>query len=332
MVKAIGIHRHGTGAELSQLELPVPQPGPHEVLIRVVCSSVNPADIRAREPSARRVIARTFPLVLGYDVSGVVQDVGECATTFAPGDEVCGSATLKGQASNAEFVVVDERSLQPKPSHMSHADAAALSLAGVTALECLERALRVVQADRVLIHAGAGGVGHLQLQFARALGLEVWTTAGADASVAACERFGAHRVCDYRHQDFVQICKHESGTGGMPIIMDNVGGDVFLRSMEALAPLGVLVSIVPTPASVAEKIFPKAASLIYHVMGAASLWGIDPHSQGSALSRVLNLALTHNIRAHVSRRWPIRDLALAHAQIESGRTIGKVVIDVEGGW
>lgn len=331
-MKAIGIHRHGTGVELGQLELPVPKPGPHEVLIRVVCSSVNPADIRAREPSTQRVIARTFPLVLGYDVSGVVHDVGECATRFARGDEVFGSPSLRGQGSNAEFVVVDERTLHPKPSHMSHAEAAALSLAGVTALECLERARMVVQADHVLVHAGAGGVGHLQLQFARALGFEVWATAGTDASVAACKCFGAHRVYDYRQQDFVQVCKHDAGAGGMPIIMDNVGGDVFVRSMEALAPMGVLVSIVPTPVPVAEKLFPKAASLIHHVMGAASLWGIDPGSQGSALSRVVHLALQHDIRAHVSHRWPIRDLALAHAQIESGRTIGKVVIDVEGGW
>ncbi|WP_431113092.1 quinone oxidoreductase family protein [Variovorax paradoxus] len=331
-VKAFGILRHGTSAELRQLELPVPKPGPFEVLVRVVCSSVNPADIRARAPSAQRVIARTFPLVLGYDVSGVVESVGKCATRFAPGDEVFGSPSLKGQGANAELVLVDERSLQPKPRDMSHAEAAALSLAGVTALECLERAQSITHARRLLIHAGAGGVGHLQLQLARALGFEVWATAGSDASVAACKRFGADKVCDYREQDFVQACRDEAGAGGMPIIMDNVGGDVFARSMDALAPLGVLVSIVPTQTPVAGQLFPKAASLVYHVMGAESLWAIDPGSQGRALGRVVQLALQHGIRAHVSHRWPVRDLALAHAQIESGRTIGKVVIDVQDGW
>jgi NADPH2:quinone reductase len=302
------------------------------VLVRVVCSSVNPADIRARAPSAQRMIARTFPLVLGYDVSGVVESVGECATRFAPGDEVFGSPSLVGQGANAELVLVDERSLQPKPADLSHAEAAALSLAGVTALECLERAQRTTHARRVLIHAGAGGVGHLQVQFARALGFEVWATAGGDDSVAACRRFGADKVCDYRKQDFVQACKEEAGAGGMPIIMDNVGGDVFMRSMEALAPLGVLVSIVPTHGNVADKLFQKAASLIYHVMGAESLWAIDPGSQGRALGRVVQMALQHGIRPQVSCRWPVRELASAHAQIETGRTVGKIVIDVQDGW
>lgn len=314
------------------MELPTPQPGPCEVRVRVVCSSVNPADIRARQPSAQRVITRTFPLVLGYDVSGVVESMGECVTSFAPGDEVFGSPSLRGLGANAECVLVDYRSLRHKPAQWSHAEAAAMPLAGVTALECLERAQAVTPARRLLVHAGAGGVGHLQLQFARALGLQAWATAGAPETVAACRRLGAERVINYRHEDFVAVCLNEAGPHGMPIIMDNVGGEVFERSMDALAPLGVLVSIVPTQAPVADKLFPKAATLVHHVMGAASMWNIDPHSQGRALDRVVALALRHDIRAQVSHRWPVRELALAHRQIESGRTIGKVVIDVEGGW
>lgn len=331
-MRAIGIHRHGTVSELQQLELPLPRPGPHEVRVRVVCSSVNPADIRARRPSAERVIARRFPLVLGYDVSGVVESVGEFVTGFEPGDAVFGSPSLNGQVgANAEQVLVDYRSLQRKPPELSHAEAAALSLAGVTALECLERALAITPARRLLVHAGAGGVGHLQLQFARALGLRAWATAGSPETIEACRRFGAERVIDYRREDFVDICREEAGPHGMPIIMDNVGGEVFTRSMEALAPLGTLVSIVPTAAPVADQLFPKAATLVHHVMGAASMWGIE-HSQGRALGRVVEMALRHGIRPHISQRWPVRDLALAHRQIEGGHTIGKVVIDVEGGW
>ncbi|MDH6594023.1 NADPH2:quinone reductase [Variovorax sp. TBS-050B] len=331
-MRAIGIHRHGTVSELQQLELPVPRPGPHEVRVRVVCSSVNPADIRARRPSAERVIERRFPLVLGYDVSGVVERVGEFVTGFAPGDEVFGSPSLTGQhGANAEQVLVDHRSLQRKPPELSHAEAAALSLAGVTALECLERALAITPARRLLVHAGAGGVGHLQLQFARALGLRAWATAGSPETIEACRRHGAERVIDYRREDFVALCREEAGPHGMPIIMDNVGGEVFTRSMEALAPLGTLVSIVPTAVPVAGQLFPKAATLVHHVMGAASMWGIE-HSQGRALGRVVEMALRHGIRPHISQRWPVRDLALAHRQIEGGHTIGKVVIDVEGGW
>lgn len=331
-MKAMAIHRHGTASELVRIDLPTPHPGPHEVRVRVVCSALNPADIRAREPAAQRQIARQFPLVLGYDVSGVVDSVGECVTSFAPGDAVFGSPALGGQGANAEFVCVDHGSLQPKPDILSHAEAAALSLAGTTALECLERGLAIAPARQVLVHAGAGGVGHLQLQIARALGLCAWATAGSAQTLRACAEFGAARAIDYRSEDFVAVCREATGGAGMPLVMDNVGGPVFERSLEALAPLGTLVSIVPTPVPVAQQLFLKAATLVYHVMGAASMWAIDPAAQGRALGRLVALVRHHGVRPHVGSRWPIRELAQAHRLIEYGRTIGKIVIDVEGGW
>lgn len=309
-----------------------PEPSSHEVLVRVVCSSVNPADIRARSPSAQRVIPRTFPLVLGYDVSGVVESVGDCVRGFAIGDAVFGSPALTGQGANAEYVLVDYRSLCHKPTSWSHAQAAALSLAGVTALECLERAAACNERRLVLVHAGAGGVGHLQIQLARALGWGVWATAGSQESIAACHRLGAERVINYRDEDFVAVCLAQAGYRGIPTIMDNVGGEVFARSVEALSPLGTLGSIVPAPHPANGGLFPKAATLIYHVMGAASLWGIDPAEQGRALSRLVGIALEHDIAPLIGYRWKVCDLAHAHQQIETGRTIGKVVVDVEGGW
>lgn len=279
-MKAMGLNRHGDASELRLLDIERPVPSSHDVLVRVVCSSVNPADIRARAPSAQRVIARTFPLVLGYDVSGVVESIGDGVQGFAVGDAVFGSPSLKGQGANAEFVLVDCRSLCHKPANWSHAQAAALSLAGVTALECLERAAACSQQRLVMVHAGAGGVGHLQIQRARALGWRVWATAGNPHSIATCRRLGAERVINYRDEDFVAVCLADAGHQGMPVIMDNVGGEIFARSMEALSPLGTLVSIVPAPHPPTHTLFSKAATLIHHVMGAASLWGVDPGAQG----------------------------------------------------
>lgn len=331
-MKAMGMERHGDASELRLLDLERPVPSSHQVLVRVVCSSVNPADIRARAPSAQRVIPRTFPLVLGYDVSGVVESVGDSVRGFAVGDAVFGSPALTGQGANAEYVVVDYRSLCHKPTAWSHAQAAALSLAGVTALECLDRAAACDERRCVLVHAGAGGVGHLQIQLARALGWRVWATAGNPDSMALCHRLGAERVINYREEDFVAVCLAEAGHHGMPTIMDNVGGEVFAKSMEALSPLGTLVSIVPSPHPAYGGLFAKAATLIYHVMGAASLWGVDPAAQGQALSRLVHIALEHEIVPTISHRWKVRDLAQAHRQVETGRTVGKVVVDVEDGW
>jgi NADPH2:quinone reductase len=237
-----------------------------------------------------------------------------------------------GGGANAEDVLVDFRSLCLKPASWSHAQAAAMSLAGVTALECLERAAACSERRLVLVHAGAGGVGHLQIQLARALGWRVWATAGNSDSIATCHRLGVERVINYREEDFVAVCLADAGYQGMPTIMDNVGADVFARSMEALSPLGTLVSIVPAHHPGSTVLFTKAATLIHHVMGAASLWGMDPAAQGRALSRLVGSALEHDIAPMINSRWRICDLAQAHRQIETGRTIGKVVVDVEDGW
>ncbi len=328
-MKAMVIQRYGTAQELEIIELPKPQPGTDDLLVRVICSSVNPADIRARSPGDNKRILRQFPVILGYDVSGIVEAVGANVNGFAPGDEVFGSPGLLKQGANAEYVLLDYRTVARKPSVLSFEEAAALSLAGTTALECLERGLRMTPSDRILIHAGAGGVGHLQIQLAKALGLQVWATAGRDETVQFCEKLGADVVLDYRKRDFVS----ETQPAGVSLIMDNVGGGIFERSMEALAPLGTLVSIAPTSSErVAELMFLKAATLIYHVMGASTLWGLDMSGQGQALGRLLEKVLNHGIRPHIGATYPIRDLATAHARIESGRTVGKIVIQVEDAW
>ncbi|UEX78198.1 quinone oxidoreductase family protein [Spiribacter halobius] len=327
----MGILRHGGVQELRHLELEKPEPGVGEVRVRVVCSAMNPADIRAREPSPARRIPRSFPLVTGYDVAGEVDAIGPGVSDLQIGDPVHGSPDLLRQGAHAEYVIVDHRRLRKIPSGWSWEMAAALPLAGVTALECLERARQTVAAERVLIHAGAGGVGHLQIQLARAMGLEVWTTAGRDESVALCSQLGARRVIDYRHASFVAACRE--ALPPLRIIFDNVGGACFEDSLEAIGPMGVLVSIVPTPSQqIAERLFLKAATVTHHVMGAATFTGIDPDAQGLALQRLVTLAESRAVAPHVSAVYRVRDLARAHEHLERGRTLGKVVIRVADGW
>ncbi|WP_437708490.1 NADP-dependent oxidoreductase [Sorangium sp. So ce448] len=331
-MKAIGIHHHGDASQLVPLELPDPAPGPHQVRVRVIASSVNPADIRARSaaPGPRR-IERQFPLVLGYDVSGIVDAVGPGVDDLAVGDEVFGSPSLFGQGANAERVVADSRTLARKPAALSHEQAACLSLAGVTAWECLSRA-RPALGAAVLVTAGAGGVGHLQLQLARHLGLRVVATASRPESTALCRDLGAAVVLDHTTQDVGQACRDLTGGAGVAVAFDNAGGRALDQALDAVAPMGTVVSIVPTPAPVADRLFMKAASLIYHVMGAATIWRLDPHAQGRALAAVAELAAQGHVRPIVSASYPVRELSQAHRAIESGRTIGKIAIRVAEGW
>ncbi|KYF82788.1 hypothetical protein BE11_23175 [Sorangium cellulosum] len=331
-MKAIGIHRHGDASQLGRLELPAPEPGPHQVRVRVIASSVNPADVRARSaaPGPRR-IERQFPVVLGYDVSGTVDAVGPGVDDLAVGDEVFGSPSLFGQGANAELVVVDGRTLARKPAALSHEQAACLSLAGVTAWECLARAQPAAGAT-VLITAGAGGVGHLEVQLARHLGLRVVATASRPGSIALCRELGASVVLDHATQDVGQACRDLTGGAGVAAAFDNAGGSALDQALDAVAPMGTVVSIVPTPAPVADRLFMKAASLVYHVMGAASIWRLDPHAQGRSLAAVAALAAQGHVRPVVAASYPVRELAQAHRAIESGRTTGKIAIRVADGW
>jgi NADPH2:quinone reductase len=330
-MRAIGLHRYGGPDELVELDLPPPQPGPDDVLVRVAACSVNPADLRARAPAASRNIERGFPLVLGYDCAGVVETVGSRASGWRPGDIVMGSPSLLRPGANAEWVAVDGRSLALVPDELGLLEAAALPLAGVTALECLERG-RAAAGGPVLVQGGAGGVGHLQIQLAKALGCRVIATAGRPESVALCRRLGADVVVDYRQHDVAEEVRRLTGGRGVPVVFDNVGGDTLAASIDAVAPMGTVVAIAPTPAAPTERLFMKAASLTYHLMGAAAFWGLDPGAQGAALGRLLHFVRNGQVRPHVSQVLPIRELAAAHRQLESGRTLGKVVLDVEGGW
>lgn len=331
-MKAIGIHRHGDASQLVPLVLPEPAPGPHQVRVRVIASSVNPADIRARSPApGPRRIERQLPLVLGYDFSGVVDAVGTGVEDLAVGDDVFGSPSLFGQGANAQRVVVDSRTIARKPAALSHEQAACLSLAGVTAWECLARA-RTAAGATVLITAGAGGVGHLELQLARHFGLRAVATASRPASTALCRELGAAVVLDHATQDVGQACRDLTGGAGVAAAFDNAGGSALDQALDAVAPMGTVVSIVPTPVPVADRLFMKAASLVYHVMGAASIWRLDPHAQGRALAAVAALAEQGHVRPVVSASYPVRELSQAHRAIESGRTLGKIAIRVEDGW
>jgi NADPH2:quinone reductase len=327
-MRAMVCHRHGGPEVLEPADLPAPTPAPHDLLVAVHATSVNPVDTKIRRGVS---VPRPFPLVLGFDVSGVVVACGPAVTGWAPGDEVVGCAHLFGRGANAELALLDARAAAAKPSTVDHGTAAALPLVGLTAWEALHDRARIRGGETILVHAGAGGVGHVAVQLARLHGCRVLTTAGRPESIAFCrERLGADEVIDYRTTDFAERVRALTDGRGLRVVVDTVGDDTFRRSVACVAPGGQLVTILgASPGDEAPKLLYRSITVHYEFMGAHVAHQLDPAAQGRALAGMAALVDRGLLVPHVSMRLPLARVADGHAQVETGRTIGKVVVDVD---
>ncbi|MFZ5890526.1 MAG: quinone oxidoreductase family protein [Myxococcota bacterium] len=321
------ISKETGGADVLKLEeQPAPEPKEHDLLVEVHATSVNPVDIKVRSSGA----GRSFPLILGYDVSGVVVDVGARVQGFRRGDEVYGCPNLFGNGANADLALLDSRACAKKPTSVDHATAASLPLVGLTAWESLHDRARIHAGQTILIHAGAGGVGHIAVQLARLHGCHVLTTAGRGESVEFCrEALRADDVIDYNQTDFVARVREISNGVGLPVVFDTVGDDVFQRSIDCVAPCGTLVTILgSTPGDRSSTLLFRSISVHYEFMGARVAYGVQPEEQGGVLRSLAKLVDRGLLRPHVSQRLPLERVADGHRQVETGHTIGKVAITV----
>lgn len=327
-MKAAVIHQQGGPEVLRIEEHAVPRPGPTELLVQVQTSSVNPVDVKIRTTSGTR---RTFPLILGYDASGVVVEVGEAVKGFRPGDAVFGCPNLMGQGAHAAFALLDHRTTARTPARIGHRDAGTLPLVGLTAWEALHDRARIQPGQTILIHGGAGGVGHIAVQLARLHGCRVVTTAGRAESIAYCrDVLRADEVIDYTKEDFVARVNELSQGVGLPVVLDTVGGKVFERSIACVAPGGQLVTILgatPSDAAATTLLF-RSITVHYEFMGARLAYGLSPEHQGQVLRGLAALVDREWLNVHVSQRFPLERVADAHRQIESGHTLGKIAIDI----
>lgn len=294
---------------LTVVDVPTPQPLPTEVLVRVRAIGLNPLETRLR--AGEFPLLGPPPFVLGWDISGVVEE----SVTFRlqPGDEVFGMP-LFPRAANAyaEFVAAPALHLARKPSMLSHIEAAALPVVGLTAWQGLVDIGGVTAHDRVLIHAGGGGVGHLAIQIAKALGAYVITTAGG-AKREFVEELGADEVIDYTTTDFT------AAVSDIDVVLDTVGADTARRSLDVLRPGGRLVT------AVAE----DDAELIARSEAAGvSFSGIAVDPDPTALQHLVHLVENGRLRVHVERTFPFGRVADAHRLVEGGHLRGKVVLTV----
>jgi len=310
MMRAIRQSRLGGPEVLEEVEVSRPEPIGNEILVAVHAAGLNPTDWKHRAGAMR---LGEPPFVLGWDVSGVVEEVGAGVTVLQPGDEVFGMLPYpKWHGAHAEFAVSPARALVRKPAGLSHVEAAALPLASMTAWQALVDTAVVQPGQRVLVHAAAGGVGHLAVQIAKARGAYVIGTASADKHEFV-RGLGADEVIDYRSQDFVSAAPDMD-----MVLMPFIGRDR-LRSLENLRPGGILVSLLPIEL---DEVHARAAQL------GVRATGMQVEYDHAGMSAVAELAADGRLRPHVEKVYPLSEAARAHAHGESGHVTGKLVLSV----
>lgn len=296
---------------LKEIEVERPAPGPNQVLVRVRAAGVNPTDWKHRETGG---FLGQPPFVLGWDVSGVVEAVGIGVATFRPGDEVFGMLPYPyGHGSHAEYVIAPVRALTHKPSVIDHAQAGALPLVSLTAWQALVENADLQPGQRVLIHAAAGGVGHVAVQIAKARGAYVIGTASAGKHEFLRE-LGADETIDYRETDFVDAVKD------VDVVLDTLGGETTVRSLRVLRPGGIVVSILP----VGSDDFDTEAERL-GVRGLRMLVDADR----ADMEAIAELVEAGKLRPAIAGTFPLADAAEAHRLGDTGRTTGKLVLTVE---
>lgn len=309
-MRAIGQDSLGGPDLLKIIETPRPVPGPAEVLVRVRAAGVNPTDWWHRATGG---LAGAAPIRLGWDVSGVVEATGPGVALFQPGDEVFGMPRQPAPAGTyAEYVVSPARHMTIKPPRLSHVEAAALPLAAVTAWQALVDTADVRPGQRVLIHAAAGGVGHLAVQIAKARGAHVVGTARA-ANHDFVRGLGADKVIDYTRTDFTTAAR------AIDVVIDTIGGDYGPRSLRTLRPGGIIVSL----ASPAEAHLAAEA----RALGLRSTFMITEADQ-AGMKEIASLAGSGLLRVRIDTVLPLEQAAKAHEIGETGRTTGKIVLTV----
>ena len=310
-------------------DVPDPQPGPWDLMVEVRASALNPVDYKVRESGLG--MDRAFPLILGYDVSGVVKAVGDEVEDLAVGDEVYASPSIARPGAYAEYVCVDARTAARKPGSLSHVEAAALPLVTLTAWESLHTRAGIHTGETVLIHAGAGGVGHIAVQLAGLHGCTVITTASREESIALCHELGADHVINYKERDFVDAVERITDGVKCPVVIDTVGGEVFEKSMDCVGLNGRMVGIVYTKTDqIWDKLFRMNATLHLEFMGVPPIYGVNMESHREILRTVAELADAGKIKPHVGRTIKLEDVPDAHRDLQQHHHNGKMVIDLTG--
>ncbi len=315
-MRAVVQHAFGGSDVLRVEEVPRPDPLPTEVLVRVRAAGINPVDWQTRAGAGMAGVLGEPPFIPGWDVSGIVEEVGFGVTHLKPGDEVYGMPWFPRAAGGyAEFVTAPARQFARKPASLSHEEAAAVPLAALTAWQALVDTADVQPGQRVLIHAAAGGVGHFAVQIAKHLGAHVTGTASAGRHDWLKE-LGADELVDYNTVRF------EDAVKDIDVVIDLISihhDNTSMRSLDVLRPGGLLVAI---PAGVSPELLQAAESRGLRT----SPFLVEP--DGPALTRIAELIDAGKVSVEVEKVFPLDQVTEAHTHGENGRTRGKLVLRV----
>ncbi len=309
-MKAVQIHSFGDASVLRYEDAPLPTPAAAEVRIRVHAAGVNPVDWKTRQGQGVAGNMPSGPIILGWDVSGVVESVGAEVTQLEPGAAVYGMINFPQHGGGyAEYAVAPAAHLAHKPSTLDHQQAAAVPLAALTAWQALFEVAQLQAGQRVLIHAAAGGVGHLAVQLAKWRGAYVIGTASA-RNAGLLRELGVDAAIDYTSAPFEQAVQD------VDVVLDTVGGTTQARSFAVLRPGGQLVSIVGQP----------AAELAQQHNVRAHWWLVEPNS--AQLAQIATLIDQGQLRPLVDTVLPLAEASEAHRLSESRHARGKIVLQV----
>ena len=326
-MKAIILPEYG-GSELFRVEeCPKPKPEPGQALVRVRASSVNPVDFKIRQGLIP--IGPELPGILHGDMAGVIEEIGDGVEGFSPGDEVYGCVggfkDLPGVL--ADYALADVRLLAPKPPRLSMEEAAALPLVTITAWNAIHDRVKVSSNHKVLVHAAAGGVGHVGLQLAKAAGAEVHVTASSEEKLSLGRELGADVVINYKESTVEEYVAEYAGGEGYDVVFDTVGTSRLDDSFKAAKIGGQVVSIASRSNHDLTPVLIKGLTLhvVFMLLPLARNVGRERH--GEILKEAGQLVESGKLRPHIHREiFPFERVGEAHALLESGKVLGKIVL------
>jgi NADPH:quinone reductase len=316
-VRAMVTPQFGGPDLFEERDVEKPQPGAGEVLIRVVAAGTNPVDAKFRATGGS--VGLEVPIVLGADISGVVEELGPGVTDLVTGDEVYYTPEVLGPGSNgayAEYHVVKAGIVAKKPASLSHEAAAAVPLAGGTAYEAIVRRLAVRVGETILIHGGAGGVGSFAVQIAKAAGARILATASSD-NQEILKELGADMTVDYRSQDVTEVALDHTGGEGVDAVFDTVGGGTIVDSIPATKSFGRLATILGAQGDLTP-LYQKNQTL----------YGVFLTRERARLKEISALIERGQVRPLVVEVLPLEEVGKAHERLDSGHGRGKVVLRV----
>lgn len=308
-MRAVRIHGYGGVEKLTLEEVPVPRPQAGDVVVRIFASSVNPIDWRIRSGSVQARLPVTLPKTLGCDFSGTVSEVGAGVTDFKVGDEVFAYSKAGTEGTYADYIRIPAAHIALRPQSLSLLDCAAVPLGAMTSYVALVEEAKLSDGQSVLIHAAAGGVGSMGVQIAKHVGAKVYAT-GSSKSADLIRSLGADVFINYNHEKFEDVARD------MDVVLDGIGGEVQVRSLDCLKPNGFLAAIVNPPDT--------------EVLKARGLRGkrCEARPDGALMAKFAKGVDDGALRPIIATVLPLEEIREAHRLSETGHMHGKILIQV----